>query len=194
MGLAVGGEQVIVEAALMQPRLEIAPPNVGIEMRRPGHGERVHAVGFLEHQRGEHRIFAARARHQTIVRAVARAVLVAHRDELTFAFLPIELMVFSLGIAARVAKAVLVEVDGDFLRVARMLEFDRRRRPLVGDHAAFAECHFGGEAIFYFRQAVVRHRILSPDSVAERRGRRDRFSRDETARRPTHLVRSRRAP
>ena len=78
---AVRRVQVVVEAGV-DPGLEVLPAPVGVDVRRPGHGERVHAVLVLEHVRGVEAVLAAGAGHQAVVVPVVAAVAVAQLAQL----------------------------------------------------------------------------------------------------------------
>ena len=76
MHAAVRREQVVVEAGV-DPRLEVLPAPVGVDVRRPRHRQRVHAELVLQLVRGVEAVLAARAGNQAVVVAVVAAVPVA---------------------------------------------------------------------------------------------------------------------
>ena len=61
--------RIVVEAGV-DPRLEILPAPLGVDVRRPGHRQRMHAVLVLQHVRGVEAVLAAGARHDAVVAAV----------------------------------------------------------------------------------------------------------------------------
>ena len=73
---AVRRVQVVVEAGV-DPGLEILPAPVGVDVRRPGHRQRMHAVLVLEHVRGIEAVLAAGAGHEAVVVPVVAAIPVA---------------------------------------------------------------------------------------------------------------------
>ena len=76
VGQAVGGAQVVVKPG-MNPGLEVLPAPVGVDVRRPGYGERMHAVFVLQKVGGVKAVLAAAAWYQAVVAAVIFAVFVA---------------------------------------------------------------------------------------------------------------------
>src|SRR3989344_1730040 len=131
----------------MRPVLKVPPADVGIQMRCPRDGERIHPVCVFENVRGEPAVLAARARHDAVIRAVGTAMLVAESAKFVFALFPIYLRLFPLGIAACVAHAVRSERYCFFFLVFRTFELHRASRALVRDYAARAEFHIERKAV-----------------------------------------------
>ncbi len=140
----VGRAEVVVEARV-QPRLEVAPAHLRVDVGRPRHGERIHAVLVLEQVRGVDRVLAPAARHQDVVPAVGAAVAGQQVEQLALAGGPVDALLLLREAAGR-AHAGRVEVNRLLLRFAGVRVLDGGRRALVGDHAARAEAHVRGQA------------------------------------------------
>jgi hypothetical protein len=135
---AVRRAQEVVESGV-DPRLEVLPAPLGVDVRRPRHRERMHAVLVLQHVRGVEAVLAARAGDEAVVGPVLAAEAVAEVLQPALALAPVDHPLLLLGHPAGVADAVGVEVDRLLLAVPGVLVLDRRVRPLVGDDAAAAE-------------------------------------------------------
>jgi hypothetical protein len=142
---AVRGDEVVVEAGV-DPKLEVAPAPIGVDVRRPGQRQGMHPVFVFELVRGVEAVLPAGPRHEAVVASVVAAEAVAQRAQLEVALLPVDLLVLLLGEAAGVAHSLRVEADRGFLRILRVLVLDRGVRPLVRDHADLAEGDLRGEA------------------------------------------------
>ena len=134
-----GVHEVVVEAGV-DPRLEVLPAPVRVDVRRPRDRERMHAVLVLEHVRRVEAVLAARAGHEAVVAAVV-ACGSGRRARAAASSRSVQSIVPSLllGEPAGVADALGVEVDRLLLARLRVLVLDGGVRPLVGDHAARAE-------------------------------------------------------
>ncbi len=141
----VGRAEIVVEAGV-DPRLEVAPAHLGVDVGRPRHGERIHAVLVLEQVGGVDAVLAPAARHQHVVAAVGAAVAVEQVDAAPARARPSPPASFSSAKrqAAHTPSASKWMVSFFDSRGVRVL--DRGRRPLVGDHAAGAEAHVRGQA------------------------------------------------
>ena len=149
VGQAVGGAQVVVEPGV-NPRLEVLPPPGGVDVRRPGHGQRVHAVFVFQQVGGVKAVLAAGAGHQAVVAAVGFAVTVAQFAQLLLALRPVDVAVgFLAAGVAGVAHAVRLDDHGLFLGKGRVLKLIAGVGLLVGHDAVFAKGHG-------LRQAVIR--------------------------------------
>ena len=138
---AVGRAEVVVEAGV-DPGLEVLPAPVGVDVRRPGHGQRVHAVLVLEHVRGVEAVLAARAGHEAVVVAVAAAVAVAQVAQLAARAPPSRSRVASPRRSGRRRRRRRRRSGSSPSCESRgVRELDGGVRPLVGDHAAAAEAH-----------------------------------------------------
>ena len=109
VGHAVGSAQVVVKAG-MDPGLHILPAPGRVEVRRPGDGQRMHAVLVLEQMGRIEAVLAAGARHQAVVGAVVLAVLIAQFPQLLLPQRPVDMAV-GLVVAgmAGVADTVLLD-------------------------------------------------------------------------------------
>ena len=163
---AVGRTEEIVEAG-MEPRLEVSPAHLGIDVRRPRDGERIHPVLVLEDVRGVDGVLASAARHQHVIAAVGAPVAREHIAQLPLALGPVGPGIFPFREAARVAHPVGAEVDRLLLRFRGVLVLDGRGGPLVGDHAPRAEAHLARQAEFRLERWRRAHA-----SAPRRRGRR----------------------
>ena len=180
-------ERDVVEAAHLEPRAEVLQSDIRIEERRPRHRERMHSVLVLEDVRRVAAVLAAAARDDAIVAAVVAAMTLEDLQELLLARRPVDPLL-DFGEAAGVADAVLVDEEAGHLAIRRVLELHRRRRPLVGHHAAPAIRDVLGQPVLRFE--LLRH-SHSPESEAgapapgfgTRRAPRDRSARDGTDRR-----------
>ena len=142
---AVGRRQDVVEPGV-NPALKVLPAPVGINVRRPCHGQRVHSELGFEHMGGIEAVLAAGARDDAVVPTIGAPITVAQIGELALAHLPVDAGLL-LGHPAGVADAVVVEVDGGLLGFAGMPKLDRRVGALVGDDAALAKADGAGQAI-----------------------------------------------
>ena len=147
VGHAVGGTQVVVKAC-MNPRLHIVPAPWGVDVRRPSHRQRVHAVLVFQQVGGVEAVLAARAGHQTVIAAIVFAVLVAQLAQLFFAQRPVNMTVGLIvaGVAG-IADPVLLNNHRLFDGFDRMLKLIAGVRLLVAHHALFAELHMSGQAV-----------------------------------------------
>ena len=118
---AVGRTQVIVKARV-NPCLKVLPPPGRIDMRRPGDGERVHAVLVFEHMRRVKTVFAARAGHKAVVASVCFAVTVAQLPQPALPVLPVDPAPLVAAGVAGVTHTVLPDVHAFFHAVDGMLE------------------------------------------------------------------------
>ena len=144
--LAVLIEADVVEAAHVQPRLEVLPADFGVENRRPCDRQRVHAVLVLQDMRLHAAILAAAAGDEAVIRTVLTPVLVEQREQLLFAFLPVDL-IFDVAEAAGVTDSFFVDGHRPDLAIGRVLEFRSRCGALVRDHAALAVGDFLGQTV-----------------------------------------------
>ena len=147
VGHAVGGTQVVVKAR-MNPRLHIVPAPWGVDVRRPSHRQRVHAVLVFQQVGGVKAVLAAGTGHQAVVAAVVFAVLVAQLAQFLFAQRPVDVTVglVMTGVAG-IADAVLLN-DHRFLDgVDRMLKLIAGVGLLVAHDAFLAELHVLGQAV-----------------------------------------------
>ena len=128
---AVGRTQVIVKARV-NPCLKVLPPPGRIHMRRPGDGERVHAVLVFEHMRRVKTVFAARAGHKAVVASVCFAVTVAQLPQPALPVLPVD--------PAHLVAAGVAGVD-------RVLKLIAGIGLLVAHHTFPAELHMGRQTV-----------------------------------------------
>ena len=147
MGLAVGGAQVVVKPG-MDPGLHILPAPGGVDMGRPGDGERMHAVLILEQVGGVETVLAAGPRHQAVVGAVVLAVLVAEFPQFLFPQGPVDVTV-GLVVAgvAGIADTVLLNDHRLFDGVDGVLKLIAGVGLLVAHDAFLAELHMLGQAV-----------------------------------------------
>ncbi len=141
MHAAIRRHQQIVMSGV-NPCLEILPAPFGINMRRPSHRQRVHAIFGSQDVRSIKAILAAGPRHDAIIAAIGAAMLIKHLAQLPFAIFPIYGVVLLLSEAASVADALLVEMDRLFLAIFCVRVFNRRVRTLIGNHTTLAEHDF----------------------------------------------------
>ena len=147
VGHAVGGTQVVVKAR-MDPRLHIVPAPWGVDVRCPGHRQRVHAVLVFQQVGGVKAVLAARAGHQTVIAAIVFAVLVAELAQFLFAQRPVDVTVgLVMAGVAGIADPVLLNNHRLFDGFDRMLKLIAGVRLLVAHHALFAELHMSGQAV-----------------------------------------------
>ena len=151
--LAVRRAKHVVEARLDEG-IEIAPADLGRLQRRPGHGQRVHAVLVFQLVGDKAAVLAAAARHDDVVIAVVLAMAVAQVDEFAFALGPVDLVALVVREIARRAHAVGVELDP---------------RTLVRHGAEFAEPD-GGRQLVLLHDITLFHRVTLSWG-ARRRGR-----------------------
>ena len=88
--LPIGCEEIVIEAPLMKPALEIPPADIGIEVGGPSDGERVHAICILQCVRSEGTVLTAAARNKNIVSAVFAPVAVEEVLQFLFPLSPID--------------------------------------------------------------------------------------------------------
>ena len=156
VGHAVGGAEVVVEPGV-DPGLHVLPPPGGVDVGRPGDGQRVHTVLVFEQVGGVEAVLAAGTGHQAVVAAVVFAVFIAEFPQFLFPQGPVDAAV-GLVVAgvAGVADAVLLD-DHRFLDgMDGMLELIAGIGFLVAHDAFFAELHPAGQAVvgfpLFFRQ------------------------------------------
>jgi hypothetical protein len=128
----------------------VLPTPIGVLVRRPGDGQRMHAVLVFEDVRLVEAVLAPGAGNQAVIAAVVLAMLVAQRPEFFFAGLPIDFLVFAFGGVAGIADHVLIELDCGLPGRCGVLIFDRRIRALIGNDALGAELHLTGQSILHF--------------------------------------------
>ncbi len=119
---AVGRAQVVVKPGV-NPRLKVLPAPGRVHVRRPGDGERVHAVFVLQQVRGVKAVLAAAARHQAVVAAVGLAVARRTARAAAPRGRPSRSghLLVAAGVAG-VAHAVRLDDHGLFLRAGRVLK------------------------------------------------------------------------
>ena len=147
VGHAVGGAQVVVKPG-MNPGLHVVPAPGGINMRRPGDGQRVHAVLVFQQMGGVKAVLAAGTGHQAVVAAVVFAVLVAQFTQFLLTQSPVDLAVgLVMAGMAGIADAVVLD-DHRFLDgLDGMLKLIAGVGLLVAHHALFAKLHVLGQAV-----------------------------------------------
>ena len=155
VGHTVGGAQVVVKAC-MDPGLHILPAPGGVDMRGPGHSQRVHTVLVFQQMGGVETVLAAGAGHQAVIAAVIFAVFIAQLTQLFFAQGPVDMAV-SLIVAgmAGIAGAVLLNDHRLFNGLDRMFKFIAGVRLLVAHHAFITELYMFGQAVISF-QLILR--------------------------------------
>ena len=136
----------IVETGV-KPRLEVFPTPFGVDVGRPGHRQRVHAVFVLQHVRRVETVLAAGPRHDAVVTAVLAAVAIAQVDEFAFALGPVDGAVLLLSHAAGVADALGIEVDRFLLAVLGVCVFHGRIGPLIRNDTLSTKGHVHGKAV-----------------------------------------------
>ncbi len=129
--LAVRRAQNVVETGCNECVEVPAANGRGLE-GRPSHGERIHAVFVFQLMSDEAAVLAAAAGHDDVVVSVRLSVPVAQLDQLSFADIPIHVLVLVFGESARRADSVLIESDA---------------RTLVRDRALFAKPHLRGQLV-----------------------------------------------
>ena len=87
MDAAVGCAKVIVKSGV-DPGLKILPSPFRINVRRPGDGQRMHAVFVFQHVGGVEAVFAAGSGNQAVIRTVLAAETVAEFNEFFFPLAP----------------------------------------------------------------------------------------------------------
>src|SRR6266404_1556664 len=122
MDPAVWLESDIVKAAYLDPVEKILPAIVSVENRRPGNGQRVHAVFVLEQVRGVGAVFTATAGDNAVVVTIIAAVLIQNFQQLPLSRFPINLVLF-VCIATRIADSFLVNMQGWCNAITFVLEF-----------------------------------------------------------------------
>ena len=132
----------------MEPRLEILPAPVGVEVRRPCHRQRVHAIFVFQNVRCIETVFAAAPRHDAVVLAVVFPKPVAEAHEFALALFPVDGCLFGFGNTAGCAYSFRIETDSRLLGIFGMRKLNRRIWTLVGCYATFAEYDFLGKAVF----------------------------------------------
>lgn len=147
VGHAVGGAQVVVKPGV-DPGLHVVPAPRGINMRRPGDGQRVHAVLVLQQVGSVKAVLTAGAGHQAVVAAIVFAVLVAQFPQFLLAQRPVDLAVgLVMAGVAGIADAVVLD-DHRFLDgLDGMLKLVAGVGLLVAHHALFAKLHVLGQAV-----------------------------------------------
>ena len=147
MGHAVGGAQVVVKPG-MNPGLHVVPAPRGINMRRPGDGQRVHAVLVFQQMGGVKAVLAAGTGHQAVVAAIVFAVLVAQFPQFLLAQRPVDLAVgLVMAGMAGIADAVLLNHHRFLDGLDGMLKLIAGVGLLVAHHALFAKLHMFGQAV-----------------------------------------------
>ena len=119
--------------ARVYPGIVILTSPVRIEVRRPGDREGMHPILILEGMGSKKRVFAARARNQTVIGAIAGTEAVAQVPQFLFALSPINGLLF-LGEPAGITDAV-GQPDGRFRRLRSIQKLNRRIRSLVRNNA-----------------------------------------------------------
>ena len=156
VGHAVRGAEVVIKPGV-NPCLHILPAPGGVDMRGPGHGQRVHPVFVFEQMGRVKAVFAAGAGHQAVVAAVRFPVFVAELAQFLFAQRPVNPAV-GLVVAgvAGVADAVVLDDHRLFLGFDRVLKLIAGVRLLVAHHALFAKAHL-------LRQSVIGFQLIFGD-------------------------------
>ena len=124
-----GCQQIVV--ARMDPRLKVLPTPIGIYMRCPCDGQRMHAVFIAKNVRCKETVLAARTGHYAVIAAIFAAMPVAKIFQCAFAFFPIYCLLLFLGKPAGIANALLVEIDCSLLGRLSVRIFDGRVWSLI---------------------------------------------------------------
>ena len=150
VGHAVGRAQVVVKARV-DPRLHVLPAPGRVDVRRPGDGQRVHAVLVFQQVGSVEAVLAAGAGYKAVIAAVVLAVLVAELAQFLLAQRPVDMAVgFVMAGVAGVADAVLLN-DHRFLDgFDRVLKLIAGVGLLVAHHTLVAELHVPGQAVVGF--------------------------------------------
>ncbi len=150
VGHTVGGAQVVVKAC-MDPGLHILPAPGGVDMRGPGHGQRVHTVLVFQQMGGVEAVLAAGAGHQAVIAAVVLAVLVAEFAQLLFAQRPVDVTVgLVMAGVASIADAVVLNDHRLFDGFDGVLKLIAGVGLLVAHDALVAELHVLGQTVVGF--------------------------------------------
>lgn len=104
-------EKYVVETPEMHPVLKILPTNAGVQVWRPGHSERDHAVFIFQNMCGRRALFFSRHRDDHVV-SMGLNRSVCPGNELLFPQIPINVCIFDVLVAARITDSVLIEADG----------------------------------------------------------------------------------
>ena len=149
MHATVRRHQQVVEAGV-DPRLVVFPAPVGVLVRRPCAGKRVHAVLVLQHVRRVEAVFATGTRYQAVVVAIIAPVLVAQCIQLALALVPVNSDLLLRRRLAGIADRFVVEFDGSLGAGLGVLVLHRGDRNLIGDHATGAELHLARQTVLHF--------------------------------------------
>src|SRR3981081_4299563 len=84
-------------------------------------------------------VFASRSRQDTVILAVAAAMLVKQIAQATLTLIPIDCRILVLGKAQGMPNALGVKKNGLLLTFLGVGVFDRRIRPLVGNDTTLTE-------------------------------------------------------
>ena len=152
MHTPVRRHKIVVESG-HYPGLLICPAPFGVDVRRPGHRQRVHAIFVLKNMGRIEGILAAGPRHEAVVLPITAPMLVAQLQQFLFPVLPIYRVPLPLGHSTGIAYAFFIEVNRGLLRLPSMFELYRRVRALIRNHATLAELNLR-------RQPVVRLRCV----------------------------------
>ena len=110
----------------------------------------------LEHVRRVEAVLAARAGHDTVVRAVVPAITVAELMQLPLPLRPIDGKSFLFRQLAGIADAGIAERDGRLATLCCMRIFDCRIGALIGNDALRTEMHILRQSILRFRTSFPR--------------------------------------
>ena len=124
MNSPIRGRQQIVLAGV-NPRLEVLPPPLRVNMRSPSNGEGVHSILVFQDMGGVKTVFAARAWNNTVIRTVITPVFVAQRPQLLLPSLPVDFCALFLCKSTRVTHTLLIKINSLFLGIRLIQKLDR---------------------------------------------------------------------
>ena len=122
----------------MNPRLEIFPAPLRIDVGCPSHGKGVHPIFGFQDMRCIKTVLTPGPWQDAVVRTITLAVLVADITQLLFPINPIDTMAFALSEITSVTNAMLIKMDRCLLRILGVFVFNCGIGALVGYHALLA--------------------------------------------------------
>src|SRR3989442_662873 len=96
MDTPIGRHQIVV-VPCVNPRLEILPAPLRIEMGRPSDSKRMHSIFCFQDMRCVKTVLTARAWYDAVVGTITLAVLIAKLTQLLFSINPVDGMAFAFG-------------------------------------------------------------------------------------------------
>src|SRR5262245_5249822 len=118
----------------MYPCLKVLPPPICVDVRSPGHGQRMHAVFVLENMGSVETVLSTRAGAYAIKAPVVATKAIAEIVQLPFALLPVD-STFLFSNTTCIAHAACIEMNRLLAAVGIVFVLDRRVWALVRDHA-----------------------------------------------------------